>query len=165
PHLAGERSPKWDPDVRGVFFGLDLSHRPEHLVRSVLESVGYAIKFFVEIFEENSLKLYEFRSTGKQANSLDWTQIKADITNRPFLVPKIRESEPLGGAIIAGLSLNWYSTIEQAVNDMVRIERVVQPDPENSELYSRYFHLYKSLISNLENNFHELKEIKNFGEG
>jgi len=165
PHLAGERSPKWNPDVRGAFFGLDLSHRSEHLVRSVLESVGYAIKRFVEIFQENSLELYEFRSTGKQANSLDWTKIKADITNRPFIVPKIRESEPLGGAIIAGLALNWYSTIEQAVDDMVRIERVVQPDPGKAELYERFFHLYKSLISELENSFHELKETKNFVEG
>ncbi|MEM3448581.1 MAG: FGGY family carbohydrate kinase [Nitrososphaerota archaeon] len=165
PHLAGERSPKWNPDFRGVFFGLDLNHRPEHLVRAALESIGFAIKQIIELLEENSLNLYEFRSTGKQAYSLDWTKIKADITNRPFLIPLFKESEPLGGAIIAGLSLGWYSAIEKAVDDIVKIEKVVYPDPGRTELYNEYFQLYESLTSKLESDFSTLKRIKNLKGG
>ena len=40
PYLAGERAPIWDPQARGVFFGLTLNHKREHLARAVLESVG-----------------------------------------------------------------------------------------------------------------------------
>ncbi|MDI5787699.1 FGGY-family carbohydrate kinase [Bacillus licheniformis] len=27
PYLAGERAPLWNPDVRGSFFGLTMSHK------------------------------------------------------------------------------------------------------------------------------------------
>ena len=34
-----ERAPLWNPDVRGSFFGLTLSHKKEHMIRAALEGV------------------------------------------------------------------------------------------------------------------------------
>lgn len=39
PYLEGERSPIFDPDARGVFFGLSPLHRREHLLRATVEGV------------------------------------------------------------------------------------------------------------------------------
>ncbi|MDK2599717.1 gluconokinase [Bacillus stercoris] len=41
PYLAGERAPLWNPDVRGSFFGLTMSHKKEHMIRAALEGVIY----------------------------------------------------------------------------------------------------------------------------
>jgi len=37
PYLAGERAPLWNPDVRGSFFGLTMSHKKEHMIRAALD--------------------------------------------------------------------------------------------------------------------------------
>ncbi len=42
PYLTGERSPINDSDALGVFFGLGLQHRKEHMDRSVVEGVTFA---------------------------------------------------------------------------------------------------------------------------
>ena len=42
PYLAGERSPHMDPHARGAWIGLSLAHERRHLVRALIEGVGFA---------------------------------------------------------------------------------------------------------------------------
>ena len=42
PYLAGERSPHMDPHARGAWVGLSLAHDRRHLVRALVEGVGFA---------------------------------------------------------------------------------------------------------------------------
>lgn len=41
PYMAGERSPIWDSQAKGVFFGLSYEKTRAHLIRSLMEGVGY----------------------------------------------------------------------------------------------------------------------------
>ena len=43
PYMAGERSPIWDKNAKGVFFGLGYDKTKGHMVRSVLEGTAYAL--------------------------------------------------------------------------------------------------------------------------
>ena len=40
PYLQGERTPVWDEQARGAFFGLDLTHGRGHLVRALFEGIA-----------------------------------------------------------------------------------------------------------------------------
>ena len=40
PYMAGERSPIWDPDAKGVFYGLSYDKTRAHMIRAVLGVVG-----------------------------------------------------------------------------------------------------------------------------
>ena len=42
PYLAGERSPHMDPHARGAWVGLSLAHDRRHMVRALIEGVGFA---------------------------------------------------------------------------------------------------------------------------
>ncbi len=44
PYLAGERSPIWDPEARGVLAGLSLAHGRGHVARAVVEASALAIR-------------------------------------------------------------------------------------------------------------------------
>ncbi|MBB6284696.1 FGGY-family carbohydrate kinase [Geobacillus subterraneus] len=44
PYPLGERSPIWNRAARGTFFGLTLSHNRFHMLRSVVEGIGYSLK-------------------------------------------------------------------------------------------------------------------------
>src|SRR3979411_1324489 len=52
PYLSGERTPYVDPRARGVFFGLHLGHRLEHMVRAVLEGVAFSLRQCLELMQD-----------------------------------------------------------------------------------------------------------------
>ena len=82
PYLAGERTPLWRDDVRGVFSGLALEHGRVELARAVLEAVGYALRDSVTLIEANGGAVNEIRLAGARAHSRWLNQIKADILGR-----------------------------------------------------------------------------------
>ncbi|NLB91412.1 MAG: carbohydrate kinase, partial [Clostridiales bacterium] len=43
PYMAGERSPIWNPNACGVFYGLHYARTKAHFIRSVMEGVAYAL--------------------------------------------------------------------------------------------------------------------------
>jgi xylulokinase len=43
PFLSGERTPYWNPDLRGTFLGLSFHHTKAHMARAVLEGVAYSL--------------------------------------------------------------------------------------------------------------------------
>ncbi len=48
PYMYGERSPIWDSDARGVFFGLSLATEKADLIRAIMEGATYGLRHNVE---------------------------------------------------------------------------------------------------------------------
>lgn len=44
PFLNGERTPHWNPKLRGTYTGLSFMHDQSHMARSVLEGVSYSLR-------------------------------------------------------------------------------------------------------------------------
>ena len=44
PYMAGERSPIWNADAKGVFYGLGFDKTKGHMVRAALEGVAYSLE-------------------------------------------------------------------------------------------------------------------------
>ena len=156
PYLAGERAPIWDPQARGVFFGLTLNHKQEHLIRAVLESVAYALRHVAEELLESGARIDEVRVCGRQALSEDWNQIKADVLGVPVAVPRVREAALMGAAVLAGVGAGLLPDITEGANQMVRIDEVLEPIPAHHRLYAELFGVYKRLYPDLRGAFHQL---------
>src|SRR5690606_3855479 len=43
PYLLGERAPIWNPNARGVYFGVNIRHERKHFIRSTIEGILYGI--------------------------------------------------------------------------------------------------------------------------
>ena len=43
PYMSGERTPIWDSNAKGVFYGLDFSKTKGHFVRAAMEGVAYSV--------------------------------------------------------------------------------------------------------------------------
>lgn len=156
PYLTGERAPIWDSDARGVFVGLTLGHRRQEMTRSVIESVGFAIRHVVSVMEEMGLTVKDLRITGSQAKSPAWNQIKADITGKDILVPVLKESELAGDMCIALFALGKYAVLAEAADSIVRIERIFTPNPGTGEVYDRLFGVYRESYDGLKPVFKKL---------
>ncbi len=166
PYLAGERSPIWDPNARGVFVGLSLKHGRKEMMRAVVESVGFAIRDVLSIMEENGFTIEDMRVTGGQAKSPLWNQIKADITGKSIIVPECTDAELNGNLSVAFMALGYSESLSEAAERAFRVEKVFQPDPSLRTLYDDLFDAYKRIYGSLKEIFADISKIKppNSGE-
>ncbi|MBQ7564290.1 MAG: xylulokinase [Lachnospiraceae bacterium] len=153
PYMAGERSPIWDPDAKGVFYGLGFDKTKGHLVRAVLEGVAFSLEHNLRTAAETGVAVSSLNAMGGASNSVLWTQIKADVTGKTINVPTSDTATTLGAAILAGVGCGLYKDYDEAVGRTIRITRTQEPNPENREVYQRMMELYLTLYEKLKGTF------------
>ena len=149
PYMSGERSPIWDPDAKGVYYGMDFGKTKGHFIRAAMEGVAYSLRHNLEIAREAGAEAEVLRAMGGSANSLLWTQIKSDITGKPIVVPSSDTATTLGAAILAGVGVGMYGSFEEAVGLTVKEKRRHEPNPEHREVYERNYQIYLELYGQL----------------
>ena len=149
PYMSGERSPIWDPDAKGVYYGLDFSKKKGHLIRAAMEGTAYALKHNLEAAEEAGAKVEVLKAMGGAANSHLWTQIKSDVTGKTMEVPSSDTATTLGAALLAGVGVGMYESFEEAVEKTVNKGRVHTPNVEHKEIYEKNYEIYRALYEQL----------------
>ncbi len=144
PYLCGATMPKYNPEAKGVFYGLTMEHTRGHFVRSIMEAISCMLK---STFDYLNIECNEVRSTGGGAQSALWCQIKADMTGKTFVTLENEETACLGSAILAGVGTGVYESVEAAVDMAVRLNKMYKPSGEDyTECYARYCALDKKIF-------------------
>ncbi len=160
PYLSGERSPIWDPEARGAFVGLTVSHTRGHLVRAVVEAAALALRHVIGPIAAAGAPIRELRVSGGTAQSPVWNQLKADVTGLVIAVPRVPETALLGAAITGARGVGAYPDLAGATRAMVTIDQRLQPDPARRATYDRVFGTYADLYPALAGAFHRLAAIE-----
>lgn len=154
PHLQGAMAPDVNIHAKGVFFGATLQHRKGHFIRSIMESIGYIICRNLEVIDAMALPVSEIRSLGGGSKSTVWNQMKADITGKTLVTTEASQDIAcLGAAILAGVAVGAFRSIEAACASMVRVKRVYTPNPEHFAVYRACYAQYRRLFSDLDGMF------------
>lgn len=153
PYMAGERSPIWDPDAKGVFYGLGFDKTKSHMIRAALEGVAYSLEHNLQTAKESGVEVDELIAMGGASNSLVWTQIKSDVTGKIIKVPTSDTATTLGAAILAGVGVGMYESFEEAVKETIVITRTHEPNMVNHERYKKSMELYLELYEALKDTF------------
>lgn len=157
PHLSGERSPYWSNIPKGAFVGISLKNFRPHFGKAVLEGVAFMFRLYTEIFSNLGVRKTEpLKFGGGMAKNKLWLQIIADVLDMTIQVPKIINSEFLGGTIIATKSLNYFKTIKEAAEHIIKIDYQLKPSPSNVSYYDSKYSLFKLLYPSLEPFFKQL---------
>jgi xylulokinase len=147
----GERTPHLDSEARGMLAGLTASHTQGHIVRAILEGVAFSLKDTFTIFEEMKVPVKNIRLGGGGAKSPLWRQIQADIYNHEVEIVEAEEGAAYGAAILAGVGVKMWPTVEAACGAAVRVAQRVQPISANAAVmlasYARYRKLYPAMKS------------------
>lgn len=156
PYLSGKRTPKWDPNAKGVFWGLSLKNKRSDMIRAVLEGVAYGMREIMEIIEGNlKIKVNEIGIVGGGAENDLWNQIKADVIQKKVLKYKFHETALLGAALLGGIGAKIFSNYEEAIIKVAassKIEKIYYPNSKIfSQYYRRNFKIYKSLYNAIKN--------------
>jgi len=154
PYFQGQRSPEFDPQARGVYFGMTPAHGRGHYFRAVLESWGYSIRDGLETSYPQGSPVRRMIATGGGARSALWRQIVSDITGLPqSYVPDA--DGPLGAAYVAGMALGWFEDFEPLRRTWVRNAGMTEPDPAARRVYDRLYPIYRRLHRDLRQAFHD----------
>ncbi len=149
PYMAGERSPLWDANAKGVFYGLDYSKTRADIVRAIMEGVAFSLRHNLDISEAAGAGVQVLRATGGSANSQVWTQIKSDVTGKRIDVPGSDMATTLGAAMLAGVGVGIYKDFEDAVSRTVHTRCSFKPDKGNFKVYDDNYKTYLALYRQL----------------
>lgn len=144
PYLTGERTPWWNPTLRGAFIGLSRDHGPGECLRAVMEGVAFLNQIVLEKAEAaTGRRAAEIRFGGGGASNAVWAQIKADIFERPVIVADAAEPGLIGGAIAAWTALGRLASLGEAQECMVAVRARHEPDPLMLTRYRRLRPLFR----------------------
>lgn len=159
PFLSGERAPYWNPDARGVFFGMGLHHHKGHFIRSALEGVLFAVYSITLALQDLAGAAKEIRASGGFAHSAPWRQMAADIFGLDVLVPQVYEGSAFGAAVLGMYAVQAISQLEE-VNQLIQIYDRHSPNSNVFHTYQRLFSIYDRVYANLIQEFSTLAEFQ-----
>lgn len=137
PYFTGSTMPKYNPDARAVFSGINLSHTRGHFARAIMEAIAFALKQDLEYVGED--KIEEIRITGGGAASPLWATIKSDVTGKVLKTLTESETACLGSALAAAVGVGDFASLEDAVDSVVKIKSTYEPTgADYSSAYENY---------------------------
>jgi gluconokinase len=159
PYLMGERSPLWNANARGSYFGLSLSHTKAHLVRAVLEGIVFNLLLVLQALQDFTGEVTRIQATGGFARSHLWRQMMADIFEREVTVPEQYESSCLGAVVLGLYALNVIPSLN-IVSEMIGETYRHQPIAANVEVYRKIFPIYGRVLENLKGEYESIARLQ-----
>lgn len=156
PYFAGERSPIFDPDARGVISGLTLRHTRGDLFRAGYEGIGYGIGQIFTLLADAGEPVQRVVAVGGGAQSRLWVQIVADVTGHAQMVPEITIGAAYGDALLAAVGAG----AADPGTDWTRVRDVIEPDPEQRDRYRELARIQAEAYPILKDQMHALARIQ-----
>ena len=143
PYFSGERTPIHDPHAKGVLFGLNLTHSRGDIYRALLEGIALSTGHVIETYREIGHAPERLYAVGGGTQNRVWTQATSDITGLPQIVRSKTIGACYGDAFLAALAIGAVSRDD--IDAWNPVERVIEPDPTNAEVYRNRYRTFRDL--------------------
>ena len=157
PYVKGERAPIWNPDARGVFFGIEEKCTKSEMTYAVMEGVVFSLYHIYETMGKPEIG--SIRVSGGAAEIECLNCLKADIFGVPVEIVEESDVSGLGACMIAALGLGWYENRQQIAADWVHINNRFLPEKNKQTWFGKRFEIYKELYEKLEPMFEKWKAM------
>lgn len=158
PYLMGERT-LGSPYSRGIFLGMNLGTAMGHMVRALLEGVAFEHRRTLEIVENYGTTVEAVYHTGGGAKGDLWSQIKADIYQKPVYTLEATEGSVQGAALLGGVGAGALATETEAADMVTKIKKEFIPDESKAERYNQIYEVFKEIHDLLQGPFEKLARI------
>ncbi|QIV78375.1 FGGY-family carbohydrate kinase [Fervidobacterium pennivorans] len=149
------------PFSRGAIIGFSDRHTRLHVYKAIIEGIAYALlEGKKNIERKTGVRMEKIGLSGGGSKSDEVCQITTNILGVPTYKVQTNETASLGAAIVGYVGIGKYKTFEEAVQNMVRIEKIFYPDVHKNKLYMEYFdRVYSKIWKRMEKLYHELGKI------
>lgn len=148
PYLLGERAPRWNPDAKGVFFGIKPTTTREEMFRSVVEGIVMNLASCFDILKKE-LEIPSVMLIGGGARNSAFQIAIADIFDVPVRIPDhLEEANSIGAAVIAGVGCGLYDSFD-VIGQYVHEKKVIEPDNTAREIYQERRKMFDAIYQAL----------------
>ncbi len=159
PYLNGERTPHANPNARGSFVGLNLTHGRGAMTRSVMEGVTFALRDSLAIIESLDVPVKQIRASGGGSRNPLWRQMQADVFGKKITTLAVEQGPAFGVALLAAVGDGAYANIEAACKATIEIAAETKPNAAAVKAYNKIFPIYQELYVKLAENMGRLAEL------
>jgi xylulokinase len=161
PYLRGGGAPHFDINARGAFLGLGMTHNRAYMLRALYEGICFNMRWLYDLYEELNVPIFtldQIRAIGGGVLNDLWMQIYADTIGMKFArLSSPQQMTAIGAAIMGGIGVGVWSSYEEATN-LIKIEKIFEPDPNNTTRYNDLYSIYRSAYPSLETLYKSLGE-------
>jgi L-ribulokinase len=152
--LNGRRTPDANQALKGAIYQLDLGTDAPRMFKALAEATCFGAKNIVDRFISEGIPVKGIIGIGGVAKKSPFVmQMMADVLGMPIRIHKFTHTCALGAAMFAAVVAEIYPTVEDAMSAMGSgFDVEYQPNPANTEYYSKRFAQYKSMGQYLEEN-------------
>jgi gluconokinase len=156
PYILGERAPFYNPDARGVFFGMAHHHTCEHMLRALIEGICFEIKTIADAIEQCAGEaIHQVVASGGFSHSESWVQLLADILGKQISVNDPNDASAMGAAIIGFNALKIEMSFKSSLT-----AKLFYPDSEKRVRYHGHFKLFVELTALLQTSFNKITALQ-----
>ena len=146
PHFAGAATPYMDGGSKGAILGLTADTKAEDLYIACLEGVVYEMALNRNVIDGcTKLQFDKILATGGGARSERWMQMKADVLDIPFVSLKTLDAGTVGSAMMTGVAVGMFESLEEAAETMVHRLKIYEPRAEMHEKYMKLYERYEKV--------------------
>ncbi|XP_029931210.1 FGGY carbohydrate kinase domain-containing protein isoform X2 [Myripristis murdjan] len=150
PDFHGNRSPLADPTLKGMVIGLSLSQTLDDLALlylATVQALALGTRHILEAMRETGHDITTLFLCGGLSKNPLFVQIHANATGLPVVLPDQTEAVLVGAAVLGACASQDYSTIQEAMEKMAKVGKVVQPDHELQSFYERKYQVFLRLFA------------------
>jgi len=158
--------PYWTPGIsnplaKGAMIGFSDAHTRLHFYRAIIEGIDFALYDGLKTMERRSKKkVTEIFVGGGGSKSAPICQILANVMGLPVKCIQTHESCGLGSSMVAFVSLGEFKSYDEAIESMVQIKTVFEPDAGEHEIYmDLYNNVYSKMYGKLEPLYKRIRNI------
>ena len=133
PALSGLGAPYWSQKAQGAIFGITRDTESGHIARAGLESIALrTMDIIIEMQKDANSNFSNLKVDGGASNNNLLMQIQSNLLEKNVIRPKITETTALGAAFLAGLSVNYWQSID-SLKSMWKMDCEFKPDKNSKK--------------------------------
>lgn len=141
PAFQGLASPWWQPDLRAALLGLSAATTQGHIAHAGLEAVCYQIRAVLDGLGggERVVKI-----DGSMTRSAYFTELQANVLGIPLSVSTSDAMTPYGAALMAGLGVGCWTSLDE----LARLSRAAhRVEPRDASAYQASYENWTKAIA------------------
>ncbi|XP_053105253.1 FGGY carbohydrate kinase domain-containing protein isoform X1 [Hemicordylus capensis] len=149
PDFHGNRSPLADLTLKGMVVGLTLSQGLDDLALiylATIQAIALGTRHIVETMQAAGHHVNTMFMCGGLSKNPLFVQMHADITGMPVVLAQEVESVLMGAAILGACASKDFVSLQDAMEKMGRVGRVVLPNHKDKRFYDKKYQVFLKLM-------------------
>lgn len=161
PMFNGSTAPVNDPYSSGALLGLRINHTRADVLRAMMEGMCFENRWILEHMQAQGTPVDTVYYAGGGSRSPFWSQLHADILQRPVVRVATSNATAVGVAISTGVALGLYSGVEEGVAALCAPGETYEPQKQHAQRYETLYGQFQIAYQALRdaNVFYTLRQI------